>query len=56
MALFLMSFFVITLAVLGMALGVLCGRRSLKGSCGGLNSTEGFENVCESCVYPCEKG
>lgn len=56
MALFLMSFCVITLAVLGMALGVLCGRRALKGSCGGLNRIEGLEAACTSCIYPCENG
>jgi len=55
MALFLMSFLVITLAVLGMAVGVLCGRRTLKGSCGGLNRITGVEDVCESCLSPCEK-
>ena len=53
MALFLMSFVVITLAVLGMAVGMLCGRRALTGSCGGLQSVEGFDTVCESCTSPC---
>lgn len=55
MAFFLMSFCVIILAVLGMAVGVLCGQRALKGSCGGLSHIEGFEDACEICVYPCEK-
>jgi hypothetical protein len=53
MKLFVMSFLLITLAVLGMAVGVLCGRRALQGSCGGLNSLEGLEAVCESCASPC---
>ena len=45
MATFLMSFVVITLVVLGMAVGVLCGRRALKGSCGGLTSIEGLDTA-----------
>jgi hypothetical protein len=35
MKLFLISLVVISLAMVGMAVGVLFGRRSLKGSCGG---------------------
>lgn len=53
MTLFLMSFVVTTLAVLGMALGALCGRRALTGSCGGLPSIEGLGTACESCASPC---
>lgn len=53
MAIFLMSFVVITLAVLGMAVGVLCGRRALTGSCGGLKSLGGLNTACESCASPC---
>jgi hypothetical protein len=56
MAIFLMSFVVITLAVLGMAVGTLCGRRALTGKCGGLKGIESFEAVCERCASPCEKG
>jgi hypothetical protein len=41
MGLFLTSFLVIVLAGLGMALGVLFGRRPLAGSCGGLNVVAG---------------
>lgn len=53
MAIFLISFVVITLAVLGMAVGVLCGRRVLQGRCGGLTSIEGLDTACESCASPC---
>ncbi len=35
MAIFLLSFLVVGLAVLGMAVGVLAGRRPIKGGCGG---------------------
>lgn len=48
---FLITFAVMALAVLGMAIGVLTGRRELKGSCGGLNNPNG-ECPCgrsESC-------
>lgn len=55
MAFFMMSFLVITFAILGMALGALCGRRPLKGGCGGLNSLAGLEAACESCASRCKK-
>ena len=35
MILFLLSFAVIALAILGLSVGALLGRRPLKGSCGG---------------------
>lgn len=41
MGLFLASFAIMALAALGMAVGVLAGRRELKGSCGGLNAVDG---------------
>ena len=41
MGLFLTSFLVIALAGLGMALGVLFGRRPLAGTCGGMNAVDG---------------
>ena len=37
MAIFLLSFLVVGLAMLGLAIGVLAGRRPIKGSCGGVN-------------------
>lgn len=38
MSVFLITFAVMVLAVLGMSIGVITGRRELKGSCGGLNN------------------
>jgi len=48
--LFLTSFLVIALAGLGMALGVLFGRRPLAGTCGGMNAVEG--TGCALCSDP----
>ena len=49
MEIFLFSFVIMGIALLGMGLGVLCGRQGIKGSCGGLNSGE-----CGICTDPCE--
>lgn len=51
MEIFLISFVVIAIAVLGMAIGVVLGRRPIKGSCGGLNTIDGLECACST---PCE--
>lgn len=37
MTIFIATFIVITIAVLGMAIGIILGRPAIKGSCGGLN-------------------
>lgn len=52
MEIFLISFVVMGLAVLGMAAGVLLGRRPIAGSCGGLNQ---LGLGCDSCEKPCAK-
>jgi hypothetical protein len=52
MEILLITFIVMTLAVLGMAVGVLLGRSPIKGTCGGLNNIPGIS--CE-CADPCEK-
>jgi hypothetical protein len=46
MSLFFISFLVIALAVGGMAIGIIGGRRPIQGSCGGLNAAGGH---CQSC-------
>lgn len=51
MSLFLMTFLIMILAFLGLALGVLLGRSPIKGSCGGLNQIAGIECAC---AEPCE--
>ena len=55
MEIFIFSFVVIALAVIGMAIGVLFGRRSIKGSCGGLSSVEGLDAECPICSGTCEE-
>ncbi len=55
MGLFLVSFLIFLLAILGMALGVLAGRAPIKGSCGGLYGTRGSGIGCVACDKPCPK-
>ena len=40
--------------VLLMAIGVLCKRQPIQGSCGGLNNLDGINKVCD-CENPCSK-
>lgn len=46
-----LSFLIIGIAIAGMAVGVLAGRRPIKGSCGGLNA-----GGCELCGSECKRG
>ena len=41
MTTWILSFAVFSLAFGGLAIGTLVGRRGIRGSCGGLNGTEG---------------
>ena len=45
MSIFIATFIIISIAVIGMAVGVLLGRPAIKGSCGGLNQV-GLEGSC----------
>jgi hypothetical protein len=49
---FLATFAVFVLVILGMSLGYLVKRKSLQGSCGGISSL-GLEKVCD-CPEPCD--
>ncbi len=49
MTLFLISFIVFAVVMFGMAIGLMFGRGSLRGSCGGLN------NESCLCARPCDK-
>ena len=53
MAELLASLLVIALAIAGLALGLLCGRRPVQGSCGGLNNIPGISSDCGGA---CRKG
>jgi hypothetical protein len=53
MHVYLASFVVFLLAILGMAVGVLAGRASIKGSCGGLNRAGVGLPACDVCATPC---
>lgn len=48
MSTFLFSFILIGLAMAGLSVGVLFGRKPIKGSCGGLNQS-GVSGSCEVC-------
>lgn len=48
MSLYLITFLVMLLIVVAMAVGVIAGRKPLQGSCGGLNKIEGL-GECEIC-------
>ncbi len=51
---FLAGLVVFSLAVLLMAVGVLAGRPSIRGSCGGLANVAGAETECVAgCTRPC---
>jgi hypothetical protein len=53
MTLFIVTFIIMTIAVLGMAVGVIAGRKPIGGSCGGLGAL-GLE--CDAgCNKPCPK-
>lgn len=50
MLIFAISLGVLLLIVTGMAVGVIMGRKPIKGSCGGVGAALGEENyVCEIC-------
>lgn len=53
MELFLVSFLIFLLAILGMGLGILAGRPPIKGSCGGLYGVRGLGSGCVACDRPC---
>lgn len=51
MSLFFLTFAVVLVVVLAMAIGVLAGRKPIAGSCGGLSAV-GVEKACD-CDKPC---
>ena len=52
---FIITFFVLLVVVVAMAVGVIFGRGAIKGSCGGINNIDGLESACDFCSQPCEK-
>lgn len=49
MNVFLVSFLVFMLVMIGMAVGVIVSNREIKGSCGGLNDIDGLKGACDIC-------
>lgn len=54
MEIFLISFVVMVISLLGMAIGVLRGKSPIKGSCGGLNTLSRLGLDCSGCSEPCD--
>ena len=52
----LASILVFVLAVAGLGLGLVRGRRGIQGSCGGLNNIPGISSDCHgTCQQPCRQ-
>lgn len=49
MGIYIASFIIVTLALAGMAVGVLMRGRPIKGSCGGLGAALGEDASCPYC-------
>ena len=54
MSVFIATFIIITIAVVGMAIGIILGRPAIKGSCGGLNQI-GLAGSCSGACSTEEK-
>lgn len=54
MSVFLITFAVMLLVIIAMAIGVMNGRGAIKGSCGGLNA-DGKCRYCEGDPNRCER-
>lgn len=54
MAIFAISFVLLVLAMLGMAIGVLFGRPPIRGTCGGLNNHARSNVDCLVCCDGCD--
>lgn len=50
---FIIAFFIFLLVVIGMALGVIMGRKNIQGSCGGLANV-GIDKSCD-CETVCDE-
>lgn len=51
----ILTFFIMVLVVLGMAVGAIFNGRSIKGSCGGIGNVPGIEPIPCNCEKPCDK-
>ena len=54
MSVFIATFIVIAIAIIGMAIGVIFGKPAIKGSCGGLNQI-GLSGSCSGACSSEEK-
>ena len=52
---FVITFVILLIVVVAMAVGVIFGRDAIKGSCGGINNIDGLDSACDFCSEPCEK-
>lgn len=54
MTIFIATFIVMSIAIIGMAIGIILGRPAIKGSCGGLNQI-GLSGDCGGACSPEEE-
>lgn len=54
MSIFITTFIIMAIAIIGMAIGVILGRPAIKGSCGGLNQV-GLAGSCSGACSSDEK-
>lgn len=52
---FILTFIFLVLVVLAMSIGVLRGRKPIKGTCGGLNNASGVCDLCGGQPENCDK-
>ncbi len=52
---YIATFIIFVLVIVALALGVIFGRHGIRGSCGGLASSDEFGKACEGCDKPCRK-
>ena len=56
MTVFVLTFILFSLAVTGLATGLMLSGRRIEGSCGGLNQVQGVESDCGgACRRPCAR-
>lgn len=55
MQIFILTFVILGLSIIGLSIGVILSNRRIQGSCGGINAIPGMDKSECSCSNPCEK-
>ena len=56
MSIYISTFFLFCIVIALMAVGVIFGNRSIKGSCGGLGTVDGLKGSCDICGWTGDPG